>query len=199
MSGIPETESESTASAPGALEPAWVGDVLRFWFDEITRDDWFGKSDALDARIRDRFLVLHARLLAEDGASPQTPRGMLAAVVVLDQFSRHLFRHGVRAYATDPTARRIARSAIDQGFDAAMTVVEKQFLYMPFQHSEDPVDQRRSVDLIQALGDAEMTRYAIAHRVIIDRFGRFPHRNAILGRPSTPEEIEFLKSPMSSF
>lgn len=201
MPGIPSgTGPESTSSAPYALEPAWVGDVLRFWFEDVAPTDWFRKNEALDARIRDRFGVLHARLLAEDGgARPQTPRTMLAAVIVLDQFSRHLFRDGPSAYASDPLARRLARSAIDMGFDAALTVDEKQFLYLPFEHSEDAGDQRMAVGLIATLGDAEASRYAIAHQDIIERFGRFPHRNAILGRPSTPEEIAFLQSPMSSF
>lgn len=188
----PETETET-------VEPAWVGDVLRFWFEEVAHADWFKKNDALDAQIRDHFLTLHARLLAEDGHGLETPRAMLAAVIVLDQFSRNIFRNDTRAYAADPLARRIARSVIDQGLDAAMAAQEKRFLYLPFEHSEDASDQRLSVKLIEPLSDPEMTKYAIAHQVIIDRFGRFPHRNAILGRRSTPEEIEFLKLPMSSF
>jgi len=200
MPGIPSgTGSESASSAPETLEPAWVEDVLRFWFEDIAPVDWFRKDEALDVRIRDRFLVLHARLVAEDGGGAQTPRAMLATVIVLDQFSRHLFRDGASAYASDPVARRIARSAIDLGFDAAMTVEERQFLYLPFEHSEDAGDQRLAVGLIATLGDAEMSRYATAHHDIIERFGRFPHRNAILGRRSTPEEIAFLQSPMSSF
>lgn len=200
MSAIPSaTGSGPTSSASETAEPPWVGDVLRFWFDELGQGDWFRKDEALDAQIRDRFLDLHARLLAEDGAGPQTPRGMLASVIVLDQFSRNLFRQDARAYAADPIARRIARSAIDRGFDAAMTVHERQFLYLPFEHSEDARDQQIAVDLIEPLRDPEMTRYALAHQAIIDRFGRFPHRNAILGRRSTAEEIEFLKSPMSGF
>jgi uncharacterized protein (DUF924 family) len=200
MSVIPsETQPGSASSASETSEPPWIGDVLRFWFVELTRRDWFRKDDALDARIRDRFLGLHARLLAEDGAGPRTPRGMLASVIVLDQFSRNLFRQDARAYAADAIARRIARSAIDQGLDAAMTVQEKHFLYLPFEHSEDARDQQLAVKLIEPLRDPEMTRYATAHQAIIDRFGRFPHRNAILGRRSTAEEIEFLKSPMSAF
>jgi uncharacterized protein (DUF924 family) len=195
MSSVPSgTESDSDPA-----EPIWVGDVLRFWFEELEHAYWFEKNDAVDARIRDRFLVLHARLLAEDGAGLTAPRAMLAAVIVLDQFSRNLFRGDARAYAADAVARRIARSVVDQGRDAMMATREKRFLYLPFEHSEDASDQRLSVKLIEPLGDPEMTRYAIAHQVIIDRFGRFPHRNAILGRRSTPEEIEFLKSPMSSF
>ena len=198
MSGVtPETNSNPSES--DTTEPPWVGDVLRFWFEELPHADWFKKNAAVDAQIRDRFLALHARLLAEDGHGLETPRAMLAAVIVLDQFSRNIFRDDARAYAADPLARRIARSVIDQGLDATMAAQEKRFLYLPFEHSEDARDQRRSVKLIEPLGDPEMTKYAIAHQVIIDRFGRFPHRNAILGRRSTPEEIEFLKSPMSSF
>jgi uncharacterized protein (DUF924 family) len=198
MSGI-TPETESNPSEPETTEPAWVGDVLRFWFEEIAHADWFKRNDAVDAQISDRFLALHARLLAEHAHRLATPRAMLAAVIVLDQFSRNMFRDDDRAYAADPIARRIARSVIDQGLDAAMAAQEKRFLYLPFEHSEDARDQRLSVSLIEPLGDPEMTEYAIAHQVIIDRFGRFPHRNAILGRESTPEEIEFLKLPMSSF
>ena len=192
-------ETGSIPSEPEPTEPALVGDVLRFWFKEVAHVDWFKKSDAVDAQIRDRFLALHACLLAEDGHGLETPRAMLAAVIVLDQFSRNIFRDDARAYAADPIARRIARSVIDQGLDATMAAQEKRFLYLPFEHSEDARDQRLSINLIEPLGDPEMTRYAVAHQVIIDRFGRFPHRNAILGRRSTPEEVEFLKSSMSSF
>ena len=198
MSGI-TPETDSIPSGAEATEPAWVSEVLRFWFEEIPHANWFGKDPAIDAQIRDRFLALRTRLLAEDGHSLQTPRAMLAAVIVLDQFSRNIFRDDARAYAADPIARRIARSVIDQGLDATMAAQEKRFLYLPFEHSEDARDQRVSVNLIEPLGDLEMTKYAIAHQVIIDRFGRFPHRNVILGRRSTPEEVEFLKSPMSSF
>lgn len=188
-----------TSLASETVEAAWVGDVLRFWFDELSHADWFKKNDAVDARIRDRFLGLHARLLSEEGHGLATPRALLAAAIVLDQFSRNIFRGDARAYAADPIARRIARSVIERGLDATMALQEKRFLYLPFEHSEDVRDQRLSVNLVEPLGDAEMTRYAVAHLAIIDRFGRFPHRNLILGRRSTPEEIEFLKSPMSSF
>lgn len=200
MPGIPTgTESESISPVTEIVEPTWVDDVLRFWFEDLTRADWFRKDAAIDARIRERFLPLHARLLAGDVTPPDTPSGLLAAVIVLDQFSRNLFRHDARAYAADPVARRIARAAISQGFDALAALHERQFFYLPFEHSEDPRDQRMAVSLVEPLGDPEMTRYATAHQSIIDRFGRFPHRNAILGRDSTPEEIEFLESPMSSF
>ena len=193
MSG---TTSNTESETP---EPTWVTEVLHFWFEEIPHANWFGKDAAVDTQIRDRFLALHTRLLAEDGQGLQTSRAMLAAVIVLDQFSRNIFRDDARAYAADPIARRIARSVIDQGLDATMAAQEKRFLYLPFEHSEDARDQKLSVNLIEPLGDPEMTKYAVAHQVIIDRFGRFPHRNVILGRRSTPEEVEFLKSPMSSF
>ena len=136
MSGITsEIESHNA-------EPAWIGDVLRFWLGELPHANWFKKDDAVDAEIRVRFIGLHARLLAEDGHGLETPRAMLAAVIVLDQFSRNIFRNDARAYAADPIARRIARSVIDQGLDATLAAQEKRFLYLPFEHSEDARDQR---------------------------------------------------------
>jgi uncharacterized protein (DUF924 family) len=191
MSGI-----HSTTDKP---EPAWVGEVLHFWFDELAPADWFAKNDAIDARIRDRFLTLHERLAADDGLGVSAPRTTLAAVIVLDQFSRNSFRGSPRAFAADPSARRLARTAIEQGFDRVMNKEERLFLYMPFEHSEDREDQSLSVNLITQLADDDWTRYAMAHKVIIDRFGRFPHRNAILQRHSTTDELALLKEPMSSF
>jgi uncharacterized protein (DUF924 family) len=181
------------------VEPSWVGEVIRFWFEELTEDRWFARSDALDAQIRERFLTLHEQLVANDDPSVIAQRPSLAAVIVLDQFSRHLFRGTPRAFAADSIARRLSRSAIEQGFDAAMKKQERLFLYLPFQHSEDRDDQALSLRLFESLGDAQMTRYALAHKVIIDRFGRFPHRNATLNRASTAEEIALLKEPMGSF
>lgn len=181
------------------VEPVWVGDVIRFWFEELTEDHWFSRSDDIDAQIRERFLTLHQQLAAVDGPSVTAPRPLLAAVIVLDQFSRNLFRGTPRAYAADFIARRLARTAVERGFDAAMRKQERLFLYLPFQHSEDREDQALSLRLLEHLGDEEWTRYALAHKVIIDRFGRFPHRNATLNRSSTAAELAFLKEPMSSF
>ena len=186
-------------AGPAIAEPAWVGDVLRFWFDELSEPHWFGKDPDLDARIRDRFLDLHEYLLAEAGADAITPRTALAAVIVLDQFPRNMFRGDARAYATDPIACRIAKAAIASGFDAGLSTSQRMFLYLPLEHSEAIDDQLLAVRLIESLGDAEWTRYAMAHKTIIERFGRFPHRNPILGRPSTPAEVELLKDPMGSF
>ena len=123
----------------------------------------------------------------------------LAAVIVLDQMSRNMFRDTPRAFATDPLALRVAEAAIARGFDAGLTKDQRMFLYLPFQHSEDRQSQARGRALMASLGDAEQSKWAEAHRAIVDRFGRFPHRNAILGRASTPEETEFLKQPGSSF
>ena len=177
---------------PQDSEPAWVDDVLRLWFAELSADDWFRTNENVDARIRDRFLPLHESLVENNGDGAATPRSMLAAVIVLDQFSRNMFRGSPRAYAADPIARHLAKAAIEQGFDTAMTAPERMFLYLPFQHSEDAQDQLLSVNLCEALGDAEWTHYAVEHKATIDRFGRFPHRNTVLGRRSTAEEIAFL-------
>jgi len=173
---------------------------LKFWFEQIEPDQWFKKDPAFDASIRERFLDLHEILVSrDDGALLADPQTALAAVIVLDQMSRNMFRGTPRAFATDPQAFRVARSAVDRGFDAGLTKDQRQFLYLPFEHSEDREMQARSVALMTSLGDPELAKWAEAHKAIIDRFGRFPHRNDVLGRPSIPEEVEFLKQPDSSF
>ena len=186
-------------SSADVIEPVWVGDVIQFWFAELTEAHWFARDDELDARIRDRFLALHEQIVLSDGIDAAAPRPLLAAVIVVDQFSRNMFRGTPRAFAADPIARRLARQAVERGFDLSMTREERFFLYLPFEHSEDRADQALSVDLIGQLGHEEWTRHALAHRSIIDRFGRFPHRNAILGRTSTPDELLLLNEPMGSF
>jgi len=184
-----------------AGEPAWVADVLRYWLEELSLEQCFQKSDEIDTTIRARFGELHERLAREDDGTIRTeaPRELLAAIIVFDQFSRNLHRGSPRAFATDPIALRLARTAIADGLDQAMSKRERIFIYLPFEHSEDRADQERSVELFAQLDDEDLTKYALAHKVIIDRFGRFPHRNAVLGRQSTPEEIAFLTEPMSSF
>jgi uncharacterized protein (DUF924 family) len=186
-------------SGTEAAEAPWVRDVLAFWFDELGEAHWFSKSDAIDARIRHRFGELHDRITSRAGIDVDTPRPLLAAVIVVDQFSRNMFRGTPRAFAADPIGRRLARQAIDRGFDVSMTPAERLFLYLPFEHSEDRGDQALAVRLIGQLGNEEWTRYALAHQSIIDRFGRFPHRNAVLGRTSTPDELALLADPMGSF
>lgn len=180
----------------------WVGDVLRFWFEELTPEDWWRKRPVVDETIARRFFALHDRLSQE--AAPWsfvTAQSMLAAVIALDQFPRHLFRGDGRSFASDPLAMAIAARAVDGGFDWQLPPERRRFLYMPYEHSEDRFVQARSVELFASLGSAyaEQHHYAVLHKVIIDRFGRFPHRNAQLGRASTPEEVAFLAGPNSSF
>lgn len=171
----------------------WVDDVLGFWFDELEPSDWFEKDEQLDARIRDRFGALHEALRSESVAVRDTPQGYLAAIIVLDQFSRNLHRGSPEAFACDERALALAQLAIERGYDRALTQTQRKFVYMPFMHSEDLDMQAKCVNLFSAIGDAESLRYAIEHRDIVARFGRFPHRNSILGRDPTPEEAEFMK------
>jgi uncharacterized protein (DUF924 family) len=186
-------------SSRETAESNWVSEVFRFWFDEMGEARWFAKSEHTDAQIRERFLGLHERLVADAGIDGAARRPLLAAVIVLDQFSRNLFRDTPGAYAADPIARRLARGAIAQGFDDAMTAQERMFLYLPFQHSEDRADQALAVELFAQLGNEEWTRYALAHKAIIDRFGRFPHRNAILNRHSSADEVASLQQRQDWF
>jgi uncharacterized protein (DUF924 family) len=183
----------------GQSEPGWVGEVLRYWFDEVGETHWFDAHPELDAQIQARFLGLHRQLASGELPDLSTARVLLATVIVLDQFSRNLFRGTARAYAADPLARQFADKAVRDGYDLKLTIPERQFLYMPFQHSEDRADQARSVELFEKLGDKGWLKFARAHQSIIDRFGRFPHRNAILERPSSAEEIASLDEPMGSF
>jgi uncharacterized protein (DUF924 family) len=182
-----------THSTEATIEPTWVADVLRFWFAELGEARWFAARADTDAQIRDRFLSLHERLATDDRFAATTPRALLASVIVLDQFSRNLYRGTPRAFVTDPIARRLSRTAIALGFDVGLTKLERMFLYLPLEHSESREDQALAVELISRLGDEEWTRYALEHKAIIDRFGRFPYRNAILDRSSTAEELAALQ------
>lgn len=178
----------------------WPGEVQTFWFEETRPDQWFKKDKDFDATIRRRFLALHEVLAAQPNEDLFIDaRTALAAVIVFDQMSRNMFRDTPRAFATDPLAFWIAQASIAKGFDAGLTKDERSFLYLPFEHAEDAVAQARCVALMATLRDPELSKWALAHKAIIDRFGRFPHRNSILGRTSTPEEMEFLKEPGSSF
>jgi len=177
-----------------------AAEVLAFWFGETKAERRFAKDEAFDAEIRERFGELHARLtrhVPDDWLD--NPEDLLAAVIVLDQFSRNLYRDDARAFADDAVALDLAHLALRRGYDELLSPEERQFLYMPFMHSEDVDDQDRAVELMEEIGNAEAADYARRHKAIVDRFGRFPHRNAVLGRESTPEEIEFLKEPGSSF
>lgn len=186
--------------AARTAEPAWVADVLRFWLEETPAEARFKRSDSLDEAIRFLFAgVYEALRQTPPDAFTLTPRLALAAVIVLDQFPRNMFRGRPEAFASDVIARRIASDAVAAGLDQALDNDGRLFLYLPFEHAENLELQERSVALIAALGDANLDTFAIAHRDIIRRFGRFPHRNAALGRPSTAEEIAFLREPGSGF
>lgn len=182
------------------MTEAWVRDVLTFWFEEAKPEQWFRKDEAFDAAITARFRALHAtvqtRPLDDFLDDPETA---IAAIVVFDQMSRNMFRGSAQAFACDARALALADAAIARGYEAALSKHQRTFLYLPFEHAEDLAAQERCVTLMQTLGDAELVKYAEAHRVIIARFGRFPHRNQALGRASTPEEVAFLKEPGSSF
>jgi uncharacterized protein (DUF924 family) len=179
-----------------------ASEVLGFWFGEgveygVAHKRWFEKSPPFDAEVRRRFLPLHAELAGNEQWL-ELPHECLARIIVLDQFPRNMFRGTPRAFATDALALAAARHALAAGYDRDWLRVEKIFAYLPFEHSEALADQRRACELMRPLGE-EQYDYALRHKAIIERFGRFPHRNAILGRASTPEEIEFLKQPGSGF
>ena len=177
-----------------------IEEVLKFWFDDISPDDWFESDDAVDGHIRERFRELHETLREQVPESwRNSARGCLAAVIVLDQFSRNMYRGTSRAFTADGAALSLAKEALVRGFDRDLSIDERKFLYLPFEHSESPADQARSIELFATLGSELDLDYARRHKEIIDRFGRFPHRNAATGRISTPEEIEFIKESGSSF
>ena len=181
-------------------------DVIDYWIGEASASPdaagekhklWFGKSEETDAEIRERFGALVETLSdlpsAEDWAA-SGPRERLAVIIVLDQFARNMFRGSGRSFESNDLALRHAGAALDHGFDQQVEATARQFFYLPFMHSEDLQDQDRAVRLYEALGDESSLRFARQHREIVARFGRFPHRNAVLARESTPDETEFLKT-----
>ena len=174
--------------------------VLKFWYDELTPKDWFQKSDALDAEITSRFesLLRQARL-GECYNWRTTAEGRLAEIIVLDQFSRNIYRDTPDAFAQDPMSLALAQEAVSLGVDSNMDLEQKSFLYMPYMHSESKLIHEQAITLFGQPGLEEKLRFEVMHKAIVDRFGRYPHRNDILGRASTPEEIEFLKQPGSGF
>lgn len=166
--------------------------VVAFWRD-AGREKWFARDDAFDAGFNARFLDTHhaaARRALEDWMA--SAEGALALLILLDQFPRNCFRGSAHSYATDGLARHYASRAIAMGFDLQVEPALRMFFYLPYEHSEAPEDQRESLRLFAALGDADYLKYAQLHADIIDRFGRFPHRNAALGRESTREETDYL-------
>lgn len=191
-------------------------DVLRVWFGEpgspplASAKKWFSKDEAFDRALREQFqTTIEAGARGELEGWKATPRGLLSLVILFDQLSRNCFRGDPRGFAQDEHALALSLSALDSGQDRALSLVERYFLLMPLMHAEDVALQRRCVAefekvLAESDGDTRdlftnAVDYAKRHAVIVERFGRFPHRNAILGRESTPEEVEFLKQPGSSF
>ena len=174
--------------------------VIEFWFDELTPDQWFAKSAELDSLINSRFGECHrAGAAAELYEWRDQPLGRLAEVIVLDQFSRNIYRDRPQSFQCDPLALVLAQEAIAGGADSDLDDQQRAFLYMPYMHSESKLIQRQSLALYQALGVENNLRFARQHADIIERFGRYPHRNAVLGRESSAEELEFLRQPGSSF
>ena len=174
---------------------ARAAEVLRFWFDELDESRHFARDDAVDAAISARFGPLHAAVLANDAAGwREDARHRLAAVILLDQFSRNLHRDAPGAFAADPLTLELALVAIMAGDDRDMPAARRVFLYMPLMHAEDRGVQRFSVRCFAALGRADNLRFARDHAAVIERFGRYPSRNAALGRVSTAEETAFLEA-----
>tara|TARA_A200000113_G_C8802167_1_gene334485 strand:- start:356 stop:907 length:552 start_codon:yes stop_codon:yes gene_type:complete len=172
-------------------------EILHFWFEELSPPQWFQQSSVVDEEIKERFTVSYE--MSADGLNnhwADNADGALALIIVLDQFPRHMFRGSKKSFATDQEALLVAKQAVHKGFDQVLEPVKRGFLYIPFQHSEVLSDQKKSVELYGAMAKDNPAgdMYAKRHLVPIERFGRFPHRNEMLGRQSSEEEIEFLKT-----
>jgi uncharacterized protein (DUF924 family) len=175
-------------------------DVIEFWFTEVEPKQWWQKDALFDEMIQSRFGALHGQ--AKTGELflwRETALGSLAEIIVLDQFSRNIYRDKPESFGCDSLALALSQVALSKGFDRALPATERSFMYMPFMHSESRLIHLEAVKLFEALGNSNNLDFEYRHKAIIDTFGRYPHRNNILGRASTPEEIEFLKQPNSSF
>lgn len=178
-----------------------IEDVMHFWFVEHGEDDWYAGSEAFDEVLKRRFSALHADVAAGGKADwRQSPEGRLAEVLVLDQFSRQIYRGRPEAFATDAMALDLARAAVAAGDDLKLEPRRRTFLYMPYMHSESlKVHDEEAIPIFRALGDEKTLEFELAHRDCIARFGRYPKRNEALGRISTPEEIEYINSGTGMF
>ena len=175
-------------------------DILDFWFAPENQQNWFSKSDAFDQTLEKRFKsTLLSAQKSELWNWRSSAEGRLAEIIVLDQFSRNLYRESPLAFAQDALALALAQEAVSQGLDQQLWPDQRSFLYMPFMHSESPLIHQYALKLFEDLGNPMNLGFEKKHKVIIDRFGRYPHRNAVLGRVSTAEEAEFLTQPDSSF
>ena len=176
------------------MVPVGAAEVFSFW-SEAGPDKWFAEDESFDQAIRLRFLLgYEAAANGELAAWEESLDGALALVLLLDQFPRNMFRSDARVFATDAQARAVADRALTRGFDQVTDSMLRPFFYLPFMHSEALIDQDRSVRLYEALGEAGQLRYATEHRDVVQRFGRFPHRNRTLGRDTTPIEKAFLEA-----
>lgn len=174
--------------------------VLNFWFTEIEPKQWWVKDSSFDGEIARRFAKLHrAALLGELYTWRREASGRLAEIIVLDQFSRNIYRDDARAFAGDSIALVLAQEVVSAGADKLLTRAQRPFLYMPYMHSESAIIHEQAVELFTGLGSESNLKFELRHKAIIDRFGRYPHRNLLLGRPSSPEEMIFLEEPGSSF
>jgi len=175
-------------------------EILKFWFEESQPAQWWKKDENFDRAIIARFSDAHRRAACcELFEWRKDPRGRLAEIIVLDQFSRNMFRGSPQSFAHDTLALALAQEAVSVGADQALNAVERSFLYMPYMHSESLEIHAVAVELFRRNGIPGNLEFELKHKAIIERFGRYPHRNGILGRASTPEEIEFLKQPGSGF
>lgn len=175
-------------------------EVIDFWFEELSPKQWFMGGDELDRLIAQRFSDLHKQASQCELVDwRQSPQGRLAEIIVLDQFSRNLYRESAQAFSSDPLALALAQEAISLGLDKQLSQQQRTFLYMPFMHSESLVIHQRAVELFKENGIEGNLEFEYKHKVIIEQFGRYPHRNDVLGRQSTPEEHAFLLQPGSSF
>jgi uncharacterized protein (DUF924 family) len=175
-------------------------EILDFWFNEIEAALWWKKDEDFDALLCERFSEVHTRAVrCELFDWRREPGGRLAEIIVLDQFSRNMFRESARAFATDAMSLTLSQEAIACGADQALTPLQRSFLYMPFMHSESLQIHEVAVELFRKNGNKNNLEFEFKHKKIIERFGRYPHRNKVLGRQSTAEEIEFLSQPGSGF
>ena len=181
------------------MSPGIIDEIVAFWFETLKPEDWYRKNPAIDAAITARFGATYDALTGVPPDWLAEPKGMLAAIIVLDQFPRNMFRDDPRAFATDGAALALAKRAIGEGIDMRLPPDQRAFIYLPFQHAETRDDQARSIELFTALGNPNNLDFAQRHQAIMARFGRFPHRNSVLGRASTAEELAFLQEPGSSF
>jgi uncharacterized protein (DUF924 family) len=175
-------------------------EIINFWFNEIDTSLWFKKNEEFDQLLRDRFSAVHRSAAQGELYSWRgNPEGRLAEIIVLDQFSRNMFRDSAEAFANDPMALVLSQGAVEVGDDQRVEPSHRAFLYMPFMHSESPLIHEQAVKLFSQAGLERNLEFEMKHKAIIECFGRYPHRNAVLGRESTDAELDFLQQPGSSF